>query len=89
MSEVELKDMEVMKLQKGDIVVVRPKEGYAFDQKTFHKGLEILGEKTGIKFLAADMVNVAVLRKEVEKDDINLGDLIQKVDKGRANGKTV
>jgi hypothetical protein len=59
-----LKDMEILKLQKGDIVVVKPREGYDFCPDTFHSGLEKLGERTGIKFLAGDMIDVSVLRKE-------------------------
>ena len=59
-----VKDMEILKIQKGDIVIVKPREGYAVCPDTFHQGLAKLGEATGIKFLAADMLEVSVLRKE-------------------------
>jgi len=59
-----IKDMEILKLEKGDIVLVKPREGYDVCPDTFHQGLAKLGETTGIKFLAADMLEVSVLRKE-------------------------
>ncbi len=61
-----LKDMEILKLQEGDIVVVKPKDGYKLCPDTFHAGLAKLGEQTNIKFLAADMLEVSVLRKGVK-----------------------
>jgi len=59
-----MKDMEILKIQKGDVVVIKPRVGYTLCRDTFHQGLAKLGETTGIKFLAADMVEVCVLRGE-------------------------
>ena len=70
-----LKDMELLKLEAGDVVVVKPKEGYQVDVPTFHRSLEKLGKQTGIRFLAADMLELSVLRPapviemKPEKDD--------------------
>lgn len=57
-----LKDMEILKLEEGDVVVVSPKEGYQIDPAIFHKALAKLQKETGIRFLAGEMLNVSVLR---------------------------
>ena len=69
-----LKDMEILHLKKGDIVVVKPREGYQVDPEIFYKRLDDLGKKTGIQFLAGEMLHVSVLRKPpleiVNKEDL-------------------
>ena len=62
--KITLKDMEILKLEKGDVVIIRPKECCNVDTASFHKGLADASKKTGIRFLAADMVDVSVIRKD-------------------------
>jgi len=60
---ITLKDMECLYLEKGDVVIVRPKEGFDVRPEVLHKSLARLSKETDIKFLLADMVDVSVLRK--------------------------